>query len=42
MTQEEIIKRINELDVERIKLIGKLELLQEQAKEAKVEPSPAQ
>lgn len=34
-TQEEIIKKINELDVERIKLIGKLELLQEQEKELK-------
>jgi len=35
LTKEEIIKKIQELDVERIKLIGKLELLQEQEKEVK-------
>ena len=29
-TKEEIIKRINEIDIERIKLIGALELLQAQ------------
>lgn len=40
-TKEEIIKKINELDIEKIKLIGKLELLTEQekasVKETKVE-----
>jgi hypothetical protein len=37
-TKEEIIKRINEIDVERIKLIGALELLEEQNK---VKEAPA-
>lgn len=32
ITSEEIIKRLNEIEVEKIKLIGKLELLEEQKK----------
>lgn len=33
-TKQEIIQKINELDVERFKLIGRLELLDEQEKAA--------
>jgi hypothetical protein len=42
-TKEEIIKEINNLDVQRIKLIGALELLQAQEapKETKEEAKPA-
>jgi hypothetical protein len=29
-TEQEIIKRINELEIEKLKLIGRLELLEEQ------------
>lgn len=35
MTKEQVIKAINECDVLRIKLIGKLELLGEQEAESK-------
>lgn len=39
-TKQEIIAKINELEVERIKLVGALELLAEQEKP--VETAPAQ
>ena len=32
-TKEEILQRLNDLKVEELKLVGKLELLEEQAKQ---------
>lgn len=44
MTKESIIKRINEIDVERIELIGRLKQIQESevatAQEAKITEAP--
>lgn len=33
MTKEELLKKLNDVEVERIKIIGKLELLEEQEAE---------
>ncbi len=39
-TKQELLKKINELEVEKIKIIGKVELLEEQEKEVKKEEAP--
>lgn len=41
MTKEEVIKKINELDIERVKLFGRLEQIQDQEKEVKLTDQPA-
>jgi len=37
-TKEQLVKEVNELEVKRIKLIGQIELLDEQEKESKEAP----
>ena len=40
MTKQELIQKYNELEAEQNKIIGKIELLDEQAKEVKAEVKP--
>jgi hypothetical protein len=39
-TKEQLVQEVNELEIKRIKLIGKIELLDEQEKEAKPVDNP--